>query len=332
MTVARRSFFTPPSPLLMSNIPLGRSGLSVPPLVFGANVLGWTVPEAQAFSLLDALMDRGLFFIDTADMYSSWVPGNQGGESETILGKWLARSGRRDQVVLATKVGMWTARAGLSRANIHAAVEDSLRRLQTDRIDVYFSHVDDSATPLEESLGAYAELIAAGKVRTLGASNHSAARVREALALSEQGGLPRYEVLQPHYNLVERQAYEEDLEPLAQEEGLGVVTYYALASGFLSGKYRTPEDVAGKARGQRLASYLNPHGLAVLDALDGVSARLQSTPAAVALAWLMARPSVTAPIVSATSVAQLDSLCEALRLQLSDDDIALLDAASQWQK
>ena len=307
---------------------IGHSELQVAPLMFGGNVFGWTADEATSFSILDAFVDAGLDFIDTADVYSAWAPGNHGGESEAIIGKWLQRSGKRDRIVLATKVSKHPQRKGLSAANIQAAVEDSLRRLQTDYIDIYFSHDDDTATPLAETLGAYQRLIEAGKVRVIGASNYSGARVEEALALSRQYGLPEYQVLQPGYNLYDRAGYETDLEPVALAYQLGVVVYWSLASGFFSGKYRSKEDLADKARGSRVEKYLNERGLRILGALDRVAARHASTPASVALAWLIARPSVTAPIASATSLRQLESLVAAVHLTLTGSDIRELDDAS----
>ena len=307
---------------------IGHSELQVAPLMFGGNVFGWTADEATSFSILDAFVDAGLDFIDTADVYSAWAPGNHGGESEAIIGKWFQRSGKRDRIVLATKVSKHPQRKGLSAANIQAAVEDSLRRLQTDYIDIYFSHDDDTATPLAETLGAYQRLIEAGKVRMIGASNYSGARVEEALALSRQHGLPEYQVLQPEYNLYDRAGYETDLEPVALAYQLGVVVYWSLASGFFSGKYRSKEDLADKARGSRVEKYLNERGLRILGALDRVAARHASTPASVALAWLIARPSVTAPIASATSLQQLESLVAAVHLTLTGSDIRELDDAS----
>ena len=307
---------------------IGHSELQVAPLMFGGNVFGWTADEATSFSILDAFVDAGLDFIDTADVYSAWAPGNHGGESEAIIGKWFQRSGKRDRIVLATKVSKHPQRKGLSAANIQAAVEDSLRRLQTDYIDIYFSHDDDTATPLAETLGAYQRLIEAGKVRVIGASNYSGARVEEALALSRQHGLPEYQVLQPEYNLYDRAGYETDLEPVALAYQLGVVVYWSLASGFFSGKYRSKEDLADKARGSRVEKYLNERGLRILGALDRVAARHASTPASVALAWLIARPSVTAPIASATSLQQLESLVAAVHLTLTGSDIRELDDAS----
>ncbi|MGH8777757.1 aldo/keto reductase [Paraburkholderia sp.] len=307
---------------------IGNSSVEVAPLMFGGNVFGWTADEATSFSILDAFVDAGLDFIDTADVYSSWVPGNRGGESETIIGKWLKKSGKREQIVLATKVGKHPERAGLSAANIQAAVEDSLRRLQTDYIDIYFSHADATDTPLAETLGAYQRLIEAGKVRIIGASNYSGARVREALEVARQDGLPAYQLLQPEYNLYDRAAYERDLEPVALAEHLGVVPYYSLASGFLSGKYRSRSDLANRVRGSRVERYLDDRGLRILAALDQVAATHDTSPATVALAWLIARPSITAPIASATSLHQLKSLADAVHLALSDSDIRALNDAS----
>lgn len=310
---------------------LGRSGLDVPPLCFGCNVLGWTVDEAAGFRLLDALREAGLTFLDTADIYSAWAPGNSGGESETIIGRWLRRSGGRDEVTLATKVGgkMGSSPGGLSAAHIQEAADASLRRLGTDRIDLYISHFDDPDTPFEETLGAYARLIEAGKVRAIGASNHGAARLREALAVSARTGLPRYESLQPEYNLYDRAAYEAELEPLCRAEGLGVTPYYALASGFLTGKYRSAADLDKSPRGAKAGRYLDARGHRILAALDRAAAEHAATPAAVALAWLMARPGLTAPIASATTPAQVADLAAAVRLTLSPSTIQDLDEASR---
>lgn len=309
---------------------LGRSGLQVQPIAFGGNVFGWSVDEKGAFKLLDAFVEAGFNLIDTADVYPAWVPGNKGGESEAIIGRWLKRGGKRDKVVIATKVAKWAERPGLSAANINAAIDDSLRRLQTDVVDLYQAHEDDESVPLEETLGAFARLIEAGKVRAIGASNYSATRLQDALKVSADYHLPRYETLQPEYNLHDRSGYEAALEPLVREHGLGVISYYSLASGFLSGKYRSADD-AGKsgARGAKVvAQYLNPRGLRILAALDDLAAAHKATPAQVALAWLIARPGITAPIVSATSVEQLHDVLAAARLQLSAQDIAQLDAAS----
>jgi aryl-alcohol dehydrogenase-like predicted oxidoreductase len=310
---------------------LGHSGLQVSPLCLGGNVFGWTADEATSFTVLDALVDAGLNFIDTADVYSVWVPGHRGGESETVIGNWLKRRGRRDDVVIATKVGMQMAadRKGLSAAHIARSAEESLQRLQTDHIDVYFSHSDDPSVPLEETLGAYQKLIAAGKIRAVGASNFTAARLREALDVSRKNALPRYEVLQPHYNLYARSDYEAELEPICAKEQLGVITYFALASGFLSGKYRTAADAAKSARGKGVIDkFLNPRGLKILSALDEVGRRRRASPATLALAWQIARPSITAPIASATSVDQLRELVAATRLQLDAGDIEQLNSAS----
>lgn len=314
----------------MQHRPLGRSGLSVAPLVFGGNVFGWTADKATSFALLDRFVERGFNAIDTADTYSQWAEGNQGGESEAIIGEWLAARGRRDDVVVMTKVAKWAKRPGLSPANIAAAVDDSLRRLQTDHVDVYFAHEDDQTVPLEDSLGAFARLVEAGKVRALGASNYGAPRLKEALAVSADRGLPRYEVLQPHYNLYERDKYEGPLADLAIAEGLGVVGYFSLASGFLTGKYKSLEDIEGRERARFMKGYFDDRGQAILAALDRVATGAGATPAQVALAWLIHRPGVTAPIVSATSLAQLDDVLKAAELALSADAIATLDQASAW--
>jgi aryl-alcohol dehydrogenase-like predicted oxidoreductase len=310
---------------------LGRSGLHVGPLAFGGNVFGWTIDEATSFRLLDAFVAAGFNLIDTADVYSRWAPGNQGGESETIIGKWLKQSGQRDRVVLATKVGMEMGpdRKGLSARRIRQAVEDSLKRLQTDRIDLYQSHKDDPETPLAETLGAFAELIREGKVRAIGASNYSAERLAEALRVAKENGLPAYQCLQPHYNLAERAGFEKELEPLCREAGLGVIPYYSLASGFLTGKYRSEADLTRSARGKSVQKYLNDRGFRILAALDEVADWLGSTPARVALAWLLDRPSVTAPIASATSLEQLDDLIAATRLQLDESAVTLLNSVSE---
>lgn len=311
---------------------LGRSGLKVSPLAFGGNVFGWTVDAAQSFRLLDAWLDAGFNFIDTADVYSRWVPGHQGGESETILGQWLKASGKRERIVLATKVGkpMADDRKGLSPRYIREAVDASLKRLQTDYIDLYQSHDDDADTPLEDTLGAFAELIQAGKVRAIGASNYSAPRLAQALDTSERLGLPRYESLQPLYNLYDRAVYEAELEPLCEARGVGVINFYALAAGFLTGKYRSSADAAKSARGaSTTGKYLNERGLRILAALDEVAAADQATPAQVALAWQIARPSITAPIASATSLEQLAELARGAQLKLSAASVAALDDASR---
>ncbi|WP_114945128.1 aldo/keto reductase [Microvirga calopogonii] len=309
---------------------LGRSDLMVSPLCLGGNVFGWTADEATSFKVLDAYVNAGLNFIDTADVYSTWVPGHTGGESETIIGKWMKIRGNRDKLVIATKVGSEMApdRKGLSKDYIRSAVEASLQRLQTDHIDLYQSHRDDLDTPQQETLEAYAELIQAGKVRAIGASNFTAARLKEALDISGELGLPRYESLQPKYNLSDRAEYEAELEPLCRKEEVGVIPYYGLASGFLTGKYRSEADFGKSVRGGRMAAYLDVRGRRILAALDAVSARKQATPARVALAWLMARPGLTAPIASATSVEQVRDLVQATQLRLDDQDIAELDRAS----
>jgi aryl-alcohol dehydrogenase-like predicted oxidoreductase len=309
---------------------LGRSGLEVSPLCFGGNVFGWTADEATSFRLLDRFVDEGFNFIDTADMYSKWVPGNKGGESETIIGRWLKKSGKRDKVVIATKVGMEMApdRKGLSPAYIARAVEDSLSRLQTDRIDLYQSHTDDADTPLAETLGAYDRLIRAGKVRAIGASNYSADRFAEALDTSRKHGLPRYESMQPNYNLIDRSDFESKLQGVCVKNDVGVISYFSLASGFLTGKYRSEADLAQGPRGQMVKKYLNERGHRVLAALDEVAKDTACTPGCVALAWLMAQPGITAPIASATSAAQLDQLSAATRLKLSDAAVRKLSDAS----
>jgi aryl-alcohol dehydrogenase-like predicted oxidoreductase len=309
---------------------LGQSQILTAPLVLGGNVFGWTLDEAGSFRILDEFVAAGFDFLDTADVYSNFVPGNVGGESEAIIGKWLSQRGNRNRVVITTKVGMrmGPSQEGLSKAHIFRAVEDSLRRLRTDYIDLYQSHCDDAGTPLEETLVAYAELIRQGKVRAIGASNYGAARLAEALDLAERESLPRYESLQPEYNLYERANYETNLEALCVRRGLGVITYFSLASGFLAGKYRSQADLKG-ARGGFVGKYLNPRGERILRALDEVSASHRSTPASVALAWLMARPSVTAPIASATSSAQLTTLIAAAQLHLEPAAIEALDHASR---
>jgi aryl-alcohol dehydrogenase-like predicted oxidoreductase len=308
---------------------LGRSTLSVAPLALGGNVFGWSADERRSFDVLDAFVDAGLNLIDTADVYSAWVPGNRGGESETIIGKWLKRSGKRDKVLIATKVAKWVEHRGLSPINIRQAVESSLRRLQTDHIDLYQAHEDDASVPLSETLGAFARLIEEGKVRAIGASNYGADRFAEALKVSSEHKLPRYESLQPEYNLVSRAGYEQELEPLVRQEQVGVINYYALASGFLSGKYRSEADLAkSKARGGAVKKYLTPQGLKVLATLDEVAAAHKATPSQLALAWQIARPGVTAPIVSATSVEQLRELAGAVELSLTAEQIAALNDAS----
>jgi len=314
----------------MEHRPLGRSGLLIAPLVFGGNVFGWTVDEPSAFRLLDRFVDSGLNAIDTADVYSRWVPGNQGGESETIIGNWLKRSpARRDRIVLITKVGAAPGAdgKGLSAKSIAAGVEASLKRLRTERIDLYLSHRPDAATPIEETLRAYDALIRAGKVRAVGGSNSTAAGLREALDTAAAKRLPRYEVEQPEYNLYERGRFEGPLRDLCSARGVGVIVYYSLASGFLSGKYRSKADLKG-ARSGGVEKYLNQRGLRILGALDAVARAHGAKPAEVALAWLIAREGVTAPIASATNADQVDSLVRATQLELSPQEIASLTAAS----
>ena len=309
---------------------LGRSGIEMPPLMFGGNVFGWTADDATSFRLLDALMAAGFNAIDTADVYSVWVRGHQGGESEIVIGNWLKRRGKRDDVMIATKVGavMGSGDKGLSRAWIMKEVDTSLKRLQIDTIDLYQAHRDDADTPQEETAQAFADLVKQGKVRAIGASNFSAARLKSALEISRKNGLPRYESLQPHYNLVERPVYEAELEPLCQAEGLGVINYYALGAGFLTGKYRSEADLSKSPRGGGVKKYLNDRGLGVLKALDEVATRHKATPAQVALAWLIARPSITAPIASATSLEQLQDILKAASLKLTAQDIEVLNKVS----
>jgi aryl-alcohol dehydrogenase-like predicted oxidoreductase len=310
---------------------LGRSGLQVSPLCFGGNVFGWTADEKTSFALLDAWVAAGFNFIDTADVYSRWVPGHKGGESEAVIGRWLAQGGgRRDKVVIATKVGMDVSRGpGLARARIREAVDESLRRLRTDRIDLYQAHQDDADTPLEETLGAFGELVKAGKVRAIGASNYAAPRLAAALEASRRLGLPRYESLQPLYILYDRAVFEAELQPLCLKEGVGVINFYALAAGFLTGKYRKPEDAGKSKRGaSTVGKYLNERGHKVLAGLDEAAKRTGHAHARLAIAWNMSRRGVTAPIVSATSLAQLEDIVQASRLKLDAQTLALLDAAS----
>ena len=311
---------------------LGHTDIEVSPLAFGGNVFGWTADEAMSFKLLDAFVDAGFNLIDTADVYSHWAPGNKGGESETIIGKWLQRSGRRDRVVIATKVGkeMGPDRKGLSKSYILRAVEDSLQRLQTDFIDLYQSHADDPQTPLEETLAAYDQLIKEGKVRVIGASNYDAKRLDQALKVSEQQGFPRYQCLQPLYNLYDRADFEKDLESLCRQQGLSVISYFSLASGFLTGKYRSAEDLTDRARADMVKKYLNERGLRILAALDKVARQHELAPVKVALAWLIGQPSITAPIASATSLEQLQMLIDATAVELDRSAVDLLNAASAY--
>ncbi|MGJ4998568.1 aldo/keto reductase [Bradyrhizobium sp. HKCCYLS3077] len=311
--------------------PLGRSGLNVPPLCFGCNVFGWTVDEAASFRLLDKVLESGLTFLDTADVYSRWVPGHTGGESETIIGKWMKQRGNRDKIILATKVGMdmGDGKVGLKADYIARAVEDSLRRLQTEFIDLYQSHKDDESTPQEETLAAYDRLIKAGKVRVIGASNFTAERLQAALDVAKANNLPRYESLQPDYSLAERSVYEGALQRVCEQNEVGVITFFSLAAGFLTGKYRSEADFGKSPRGQRgIPKYMNERGMRILAALDAVAAETGAQQASVALAWLLAKPSVTAPIASATKPEHVDTLVAATQLTLTADQVARLDAAS----
>ena len=313
---------------------LGNSGIQVAPLMLGGNVFGWTADEPTSFKILDAFVAAGLNFIDTADSYSTWVSGHTGGESETIIGNWFKRSGKRDQIIIATKVGSEIPGQGkgLSRAWIMRQAEASLKRLQTDYIDLYQSHRDDPNTPVDETLEAYAQLVQQGKVRVIGCSNFIAERIQESLAASRKHSWPRYESLQPNYNLYERAPYESTLEPVILQEKMGVIPYYSLASGFLTGKYRSEADLSKSPRGQAAKKYLNDRGFRILQALDQVAEKRQATPAQVALAWLMARPSITAPIASATSVQQLNDLARATQLELDRASIELLNKASAYEE
>lgn len=310
---------------------LGRSDLKVAPLAFGGNVFGWTADQATSFRLLDRCVDAGVSLIDTADVYSAWAPGHAGGESESVIGAWLKARGpsARAKVLIATKVGMWGNRQGLKRANILAACDDSLRRLGVDAIDLYQSHRDDAETPVEETMEAFAALVKAGKVRALGASNFAPDRLKASLAFSAKNGLPRYETLQPLYNLYDRAGFEGPLQELCAQEGVSLIPYYGLAAGFLTGKYRVAADLKQSVRGSRIeASYLNPRGLKILAAMDQVAAASGATLAQISLAWLMTRKTIAAPIASATSLAQFEELLGALTLKLSPAHLAALDAAS----
>jgi aryl-alcohol dehydrogenase-like predicted oxidoreductase len=311
---------------------IGRSGIKVHPFALGGNVFGWTIDESTPFEVLDTYVDAGLELIDTADVYSSWKPGNKGGESETIIGNWLKKSGKRNKVTIATKVGkpMGEGKKGLSRAYITQAVEASLKRLQTDHIDLYQSHDDDKNTPLLETLETYTDLIKQGKVRAIGASNYGADRLKEALQISKDHSLAAYQCLQPEYNLYEREQYEKDLEPVCRENHIGVINYYALASGFLTGKYRSENDLGKSPRGQGVKKYLNDRGYKILGALDQVASDYKTTPASVALAWTIARPGITAPIASATGIKQLHETVAAVNLNLKSDAIDLLTKASSY--
>ena len=309
---------------------LGRSDIAIAPLVLGGNVFGWNVDEPTSFALLDAFVDAGFNAIDTADTYSRWINGHQGGESETVIGNWLKRSGKRAKVVIATKVGSDMGEGKTMRKDyVLRAAEGCLKRLRIDCIDLLQTHFDDEVTPPEETMAAYAQLIAQGKVRAVGVSNISPARLKASLAASSKLGIPRYESLQPNYNLYDRADFESQYTPLCRAEGLGVITYYSLAGGFLSGKYRSAEEAAkNRARGGKVKGYFDARGLRILAALDAVAARLNAAPAQIALAWLIAQPVITAPIASATSLAQLNEIMQAPRLNLTSEDMTALNAAS----
>ncbi len=309
---------------------LGTPDISVAPLALGGNVFGWTADEPTSLSMIDAFVERGFSLIDTADVYSTWVEGHQGGESETIIGHWLKQGGARDKIVIATKVGMdmRLAGKGVSKAHILQSAENSLRRLGTDYIDLYQAHIDDTKVPFEETLEAFAILVKAGKVRMIGASNYVAPRLAEALEASHKNGFPRFACLQPHYNLVNRSLFEGDLQKLCIAEGLGVIPYYALAAGFLTGKYRSVADLPGSARAGTVAHYLDPRGLDIVDELTKIAARLEATPAQIAIAWVMAQPGITAPIVSATSLTQLEDVMKAASITLDKQALSRLDRVS----
>lgn len=312
---------------------LGQSDLQVYPITFGGNVFGWTIDEQQSFEILDGFTAAGFNFIDTADSYSHWAPGNKGGESETIIGNWMAQRKNREQIIVATKVGSipGSDKKSLAKDYILKSVDASLKRLKTDYIDLYQSHYDDPETPIEDTLEVYDRLIRAGKVRWIGASNFSAVRLRSALETATRLGLPRYQSFQPEYNLYQREAYEKELEQVVVDHQLGVINYYALASGFLTGKYRSEADLDKSKRGAGIKKYLNDRGFKILKALDQVAEQYNANPASIALAWLLARPSVTAPIASVTSLTQLEDLVKAATLKLNVEDIAILDEASDWQ-
>lgn len=312
---------------------LGHSDLFVYPITFGGNVFGWTINEQQSFEVLDGFTDEGFNFIDTADSYSHWVPGHTGGESETIIGNWMEARKNRQQVIIATKVGSipGTTKKSLAKDYILKCVDESLKRLKTDYIDLYQSHYDDPETPIEDTLEIYDQLIRAGKVRWIGASNFSAARLTEALDIAQKLSLPKYQTFQPEYNLYKREVYEQEFEDVVVENQLGLINYYALASGFLSGKYRSEADLNKSQRGAGIKGYLNDRGFKILKALDQVAEQYNANPASIALAWLIARPSVTAPIASVTNLLQLQDLVKAANIKLDVEDIAILDEASAWQ-
>ena len=311
---------------------LGNTDMQIAPLTFGCNVFGFTIDEKTSFKLLDEFIDAGFNLLDTADVYSRWKPGNQGGESETIIGNWMKEHQNRSNILIATKVGwdMGDGKKGLSKKNIFQGVEASLKRLQTDYIDLYQTHMDDTETPIEETLEAYQQLMNEGKIRWIGASNLSPERLQLSLDISKAKGLPSYQTFQPHYNLVEREVFEKELEHVCIENNLGVINYFALAGGFLTGKYRSEADLDKSLRGDGAKKYLNPKGIKVLTALDKIAAEYNTTPASVAIAWLLARPSVTAPIASATNLEQLQSLINATELKLTNEAIEFLNSASAW--
>jgi aryl-alcohol dehydrogenase-like predicted oxidoreductase len=311
---------------------LGNSGIQIAPFALGGNVFGWTVDEQKSFKILDAFMAQAFNLIDTADVYSSWKPGNKGGESETIIGNWMKQRGNRNKVIIATKVGgdMGLGKKSLARDWIFKEVEASLSRLKTDYIDLYQSHWDDLSTPVEETLRAYDQLIKQGKVRTIGASNFSKERLAEAIACSEKNKLPRYETFQPRYNLYDRAEYEKEYMQLCVEKNLGVISYYSLASGFLTGKYRSEADLGKSARGGGIKNYLNPRGIRILDALNEVAKKYKATPATISLAWLNAQPGIAAPIASATNEEQLKELMKSVEIELKAEDLLKLNEASAW--
>jgi aryl-alcohol dehydrogenase-like predicted oxidoreductase len=311
---------------------LGKSGIQVAPWALGGNVFGWTADEATSFKILDAFVDAGFNLIDTADTYSRWIPGHVGGESETVIGKWFMQSGKRNKVVIATKVGMdmGDGKKGLAKNYILNEVESSLKRLQTDHIDLYQSHQDDATVPLEETLDAYAQLVKQGKVRAIGASNYKAARLYEAVNVSQKKGIPRYESIQPLYNLYDREDYETDLEPLVRDKNIGAIPYFALGAGFLTGKYRSEWDLSKSPRGVGMKKYMNDRGFAIIKALDEAAKELNSTPARVALAWLIAQPTITAPIASATSLEQFRDLLAGTCLELDRPTTEKLNRTSAY--
>ncbi len=310
---------------------LGNSGIEVAPLAFGGNVFGWTIDEPTSFKLLDAFVDAGFNLIDTADSYSRWKEGNHGGESETIIGNWMKQRGNRDKVIIATKVGSDMGEGkSLKKNYIFKAVEDSLKRLQTDHIDLYQSHFDDLSTSVEEIMDAYAELVKQGKVKAIGASNLSLERLKQSVEYSERKGLPRYETLQPLYNLYDREGFEKELQPFSLQNNIGVINYYSLASGFLTGKYRSENDLSKSARGGGVKKYLNDRGFKILQALDEVAKRYNTKPATISLAWLMAQPAIAAPIASATNTEQLNDLIASANLKLDKEAIDVLNKASRY--